>query len=196
MTKENLVKQLEEAKSLSSQVDIDKVVELIKQIETPTRFTQELADEICGQIERCLDHNCDDLVDKDNATFSIGYGNVIEIDEEYENLKPGWMIIKKDLLTRQTKIKMKPYLSSFNVKPEKSQQEISLDVLNALCELHEKRTTKYIELYGYDNWEKMFIYKNYDYQWVDKLDEQYEREIEEEIMTEMSFIENDYENNH
>ena len=42
----------------------------------------------------------------------------------------------------------------------------------------------------------MFIYKNYDYQWVDKLDEQYEREIEEEIMTEMSFIENDYENNH
>ena len=91
MTKENLVKQLEEAKSLSSQVDIDKVVELIKQIETPTRFTQELADEICGQIERCLDHNCDDLVDKDNATFNIGYGNVIEIDDiqldSYETMR-------------------------------------------------------------------------------------------------------------
>ena len=81
MTKENLVKQLEAAKSLSSQVDIDKVVELIKQIETPTRFTQELADEIASKIERCLDHNCDDLVDKDNATFNIGYGNVIEIDD-------------------------------------------------------------------------------------------------------------------
>ena len=91
MTKENLVKQLEEAKSLSSQVDIDKVVELIQQIETPTRFTQELADEICGQIERCLDHNCDDLVDKDNATFNIGYGNVIEIDDiqldSYETMR-------------------------------------------------------------------------------------------------------------
>jgi hypothetical protein len=81
MTKENLVKQLEAAKTLSSQVDIDKVVELIKQIETPTRFTQELADEIASKIERCLDHNCDDLVDKDNATFNIGYGNVIEIDD-------------------------------------------------------------------------------------------------------------------
>ena len=41
MTKETLVAQLEAAKSLSSQVDIDKVVELIKRIETPTLFTQE-----------------------------------------------------------------------------------------------------------------------------------------------------------
>jgi len=81
MTKETLVNQLESAKALSSQVDIDKVIELIKQIETPTKFTQELADEICGQIERCLDHNSDDLVDKDNVTFNIGYGNVIEIDD-------------------------------------------------------------------------------------------------------------------
>ena len=81
MTKETLVNQLEAAKSLSSQVDIDKVVELIKQIETPTRFTQELADEICSQIERCLDNNADDLVDKDNVTFNIGYGNVIEVDD-------------------------------------------------------------------------------------------------------------------
>jgi hypothetical protein len=81
MTKETLVVQLEAAKSLSSQVDIDKVVELIKQIETPTKITQELADDICSKIERCLDNNCDDLVAKDDVTFNIGYGNVIEIDE-------------------------------------------------------------------------------------------------------------------
>jgi DNA integrity scanning protein DisA with diadenylate cyclase activity len=81
MTKETLVVQLEAAKSLSSQVDIDKVIELIKQIETPTRITQELADDICSKIERCLDNNCDDLVDKDNVSFSIGYGNTIEIDD-------------------------------------------------------------------------------------------------------------------
>jgi hypothetical protein len=81
MTKETLVNQLEAAKSLSSQVDIDKVVELIKQIETPTRITQELVDDICSKIERCLDNNADDLVDKDNVSFSIGYGNVIEVDD-------------------------------------------------------------------------------------------------------------------
>jgi hypothetical protein len=81
MTKETLVNQLEAAKVLSSQVDIDKVVELIKQIETPTRITQDLVDDICCKIERCLDNNSDDLVDKDNVTFNIGYGNVIEIDD-------------------------------------------------------------------------------------------------------------------
>ena len=81
MTKETLVAQLEAAKSLSSQVDIDKVVELIKRIETPTLFTQELADEIAGKIERCLDNNSDDLVNKEDSTFDIGYGNVIEIDD-------------------------------------------------------------------------------------------------------------------
>ena len=81
MTKETLVTQLEAAKSLSSQVDIDKVVELIKQLETPTLFTQELADEIAGKIERCLDNNSDDLVNKEDATFDINYGNQIEIDD-------------------------------------------------------------------------------------------------------------------
>ena len=55
MTKETLVNQLESAKALSSQVDIDKVIELIKQIETPTKITQELVDDMCNKIERCLD---------------------------------------------------------------------------------------------------------------------------------------------
>ena len=81
MTKETLVNQLEAAKVLSSQVDIDKVIELIKQIETPTRLTQDLVDDICSKIERCLDNNSDDLVDKDNVSFSIGYDNRIEIDD-------------------------------------------------------------------------------------------------------------------
>ena len=81
MKKETLVAQLEAAKALSSQVDIDKVIELIKQIETPTRITQELVDDICNKIERVLDNNSDDLVDKDNVSFNIGYGNTIEIDD-------------------------------------------------------------------------------------------------------------------
>jgi len=88
MKKEELVKQLEAAKVLSSQVDIDKVIVLINQIESGTKvgLTQELADEIAGRIERCLDSNSDDLVDKDNAEFSIGYGNVIELDSYQINV--------------------------------------------------------------------------------------------------------------
>jgi hypothetical protein len=80
MKKETLVNQLEAAKSLSSQVDIDKVVELIKQLETPSLFTQELADEIANKIERCLDNNSDGLVDLDSAEFELNYDNRIELN--------------------------------------------------------------------------------------------------------------------
>jgi RNA binding exosome subunit len=83
MKKEELVAQLEAAKTLSSQVDIDKVIALIEQItpEVKVGITQELADEIAEQIERCLDYNSNDLVDKDNITFEIAYGNTIEVDD-------------------------------------------------------------------------------------------------------------------
>ena len=93
MKKRELVAQLEAAKSLSSQVDIDKVIELINGLDltkTPL-FTQELVDDICNRIELCLDNNSDDLVDKDSVEFSIGYGNVLEIDtaqiDTYETMR-------------------------------------------------------------------------------------------------------------
>ena len=83
MKKEELVVQLTTAKALSSTVDIDKIIALIEQItpEKQTGITQELADEISGKIERCLDRNSDELVDKDDVTFSIDYGNTILIDD-------------------------------------------------------------------------------------------------------------------
>jgi len=88
MKKTDLVAQLQAAKALSSQVDIDKVIALIEQItpEVKVGITQELADDIANKIERCLDHNADDLVDKDNVTFSINYGNTIEIDDAQINV--------------------------------------------------------------------------------------------------------------
>jgi len=84
MKKAELVAQLETAKVLSSQVDIDKVIELINKLDdvtTVTKLSEELINEISNEIERCLDNNSyDDLVDKDSAEFSIGYNNVIELD--------------------------------------------------------------------------------------------------------------------
>jgi hypothetical protein len=47
-----------------------------------------------------------------------------------------------------------------------------------LCNLYEKRTNEYIEMYGYDTWEKKFRYHDYDYDWVDRLDEEYELRME------------------
>jgi RNA binding exosome subunit len=83
MKKEELIAQLQAANTLSSTVDIDKMIALIKQItpEAQTGITQEIADQIASRIESCLDRNSDDLVNKDDASFSIDYGNTISIDD-------------------------------------------------------------------------------------------------------------------
>jgi acyl-CoA reductase-like NAD-dependent aldehyde dehydrogenase len=82
MKKEEIVKQLEEAKTLTSQVDIDKVIALINQIEPETKsgLTFEDTQNILDKIERALDRNSDHLVNKDTAEFEINYGNTVELD--------------------------------------------------------------------------------------------------------------------
>jgi len=82
MKKEEIVKQLEEAKTLTSQVDIDKVIALINQIEPETKsgLTFEDTQNILDKIERALDYAGDDIVVKDSAEFNICYGNTLELD--------------------------------------------------------------------------------------------------------------------
>ena len=81
MKKEQLIAQLEGVKVLSTQVDIDKVIALIQQLESEQKagLTQELAEEIANRIERSLDYNSSDLVDCDSAEFELNYDNRIEL---------------------------------------------------------------------------------------------------------------------
>ena len=81
MKKEQLSAQLEGVKVLSTQVDIDKVIALIQQLETKTKagLTQDLAEEIANRIENILDRNESDLVDCDSAEFELNYDNRIEL---------------------------------------------------------------------------------------------------------------------
>jgi len=85
MKKEQLISQLEGAKALSSQVDIDKVIELIQQLDPEVRIekvlgmSQELAEEIAEKIERSLDYNSGSLIDFDSAEFELSYRNEISL---------------------------------------------------------------------------------------------------------------------
>ena len=85
MKKADLISQLEGAKALSSQVDIDKVIELIQQMDPEVRvekelgMSQELAEQIANQIERCFDYNSSSLVDYDTAEFELSYRNEITL---------------------------------------------------------------------------------------------------------------------
>jgi hypothetical protein len=83
MKKEELLAKLEVAKEVTSVVSIDLIISALNELELPTKtgITQELADEIANRIELCLDRNADDLVYKDNITFSLNFGNQLEIDE-------------------------------------------------------------------------------------------------------------------
>ena len=92
MKKENLIAQLEAAKALTSVVSIDNVIALIQQLEAEVQvekvfgITQELAEDIANKIERCIDNNSSDLVDRDSAEFELSYDNRIELNRADVNV--------------------------------------------------------------------------------------------------------------
>lgn len=102
-----------------------------------------------------------------------------KIEPSLENLKPGWLLIKRDSKTGKIITKHGPKTHFFEEKI-KSEKELAMDVLNSLVKLHEKRKAEYIELNGYDTWEKMFKFPNW-------------RE-EEAYLAAMEEMENEYEN--
>lgn len=87
MKKENLIAQLEAAKALTSVVSIDNVIALIQELEQEQKsvkvfgISEELASTIGDKIQRALEYNSDDLVDKDSACFEISYDNRVELTE-------------------------------------------------------------------------------------------------------------------
>ena len=84
------------------------------------------------------------------------------IDTDLENLKPGWVLLKSDPLTRRTIIKHHPEINIIEkTEKEKTEKEIAINVLNVLVDIHEKRTREYIENFGYDEWERMFKFPDW-----------------------------------
>jgi hypothetical protein len=90
-----------------------------------------------------------------------------------------WASYKLD----HTQFKINETFTSTNItksNPIISKKEVELneceEILEALSFLHEKRTEEYIQLWGEEEWERMFIFPNHDYEYFDKLDEAYEIE--------------------
>jgi hypothetical protein len=88
MTKETLVAQLEGAKVLSSQVDIDKVIELLNQlvpeqvVRTEFKMTPDAFENFIDKVNNAVDGlRTDRAVDRDSATFGISYNNQVELED-------------------------------------------------------------------------------------------------------------------
>ena len=86
MKKSVLIAKLEGAKELTTVVSIDLVLAALGMLEDEVKvekvfgISQALADDIANKIERTLDRNASDLVDRDSAEFSLNYDNRIELD--------------------------------------------------------------------------------------------------------------------
>jgi hypothetical protein len=103
-----------------------------------------------------------------------------------EIIPPGWSYYKytkfKHKLCGDTNSEVtikiqKPFIEKkFEIIRQKVVLNEPEEIINALSLLHEKRTNEYKELWGEDEWERMFMCPNYDYAYFDKLDEAYEEE--------------------
>jgi hypothetical protein len=126
--------------------------------------------------------------------------NVIKIEEKTEETVPvGWSMYKysklnNNFLGKCSKLTFKIENNFIDKNKETNTEKIMLNeceaIINALSQLHEKRSNKYKEDWGEDEWEKTFIFPNYDYEYFDKLDEAYE--IEQNKINEEQYYD-DYE---
>lgn len=129
MKKENLIEQLNAAKALSSQVDIDKVIELIKQIETGG-LTEELASNISSKLESLLDNNSDDFVDLDSAEFELNYDNRIElsrVDVDVREIIQHIDAVLEEFTIEEKDLQVEAYNENFGTFLSRLENESGLD---------------------------------------------------------------------
>jgi len=128
-------------------------------------------------------------INQQGSTFLEKVGikkeKVQNIKEEEYDIPYGWVLITRDKKSNRMVLK---YNADYEAdeKKKKDQEEnkeykkklYSHEVINALVDLHLKRTQEYIDNWGYDEYERMFLDVNHDSEYFDKLDEKYEEEME------------------
>lgn len=92
-----------------------------------------------------------------------------------ETLKPGWALFTFDKGINKTTMIEKRIIK--NDEKSLNELDITYNVFDALANLHENRRQEYINNWGEDAYEEMYIFPNYDYNYFDKLDEKYEEEM-------------------
>ena len=98
--------------------------------------------------------------------------NIVETCEEY--IQPGYIVITRDKITNNVITKYGEQLW-FSCEEDYDPYK----VLDALVNLYEIRKDKYIELWGEYEYEKVFKFPRYDYDYFDRLDQEYAEYAEE-----------------
>ena len=99
-------------------------------------------------------------------------GNIICINnEEDEIVKPGWVCIKQDNKTKQP---IWVYGNCCSKVDETVTIEDPYYAFERLVTQYQKRKNEYIKTWGYEEYDKMFLFQNYDYEYFDNIDENYD----------------------
>jgi hypothetical protein len=141
-------------------------------------------------------NNTNNKIDYTSLSEKIKNKQLDKIPEinEVKNVRPGWTIISIGKKAKSN-FKLNNHINPPIIK--KTENEFAMEVLTALCDLHEYETQNYIDKYGYDNWEKKYIDPDWDHEYFDRLDEEYEAELKaEERIKLMKEYENEYEDDY
>lgn len=100
------------------------------------------------------------------------------INEDY--VESGWVVIEKNKQNKTVFTRNK--LDKYKDKDKKEDNDIILcnQIVDNLIYIHNNYKNEYIESWGEDEYEKMFLFTNYEYGYFDRLDqEEYEEYMEE-----------------
>jgi hypothetical protein len=109
-----------------------------------------------------------------------------DINEE-QVIPYGWALLTRDKKTRRLYKKYNAhYLEDILLQEQEEIEMRPVIVLDALVQLHTKRTEQYIQNWGYEEYEQMFISPYYDPYYFDKLDAKEEEEEKQNEQGEFS----------
>lgn len=103
-------------------------------------------------------------------------------------IKPGWLCMEK--ATNSNHI-----IYTYGKQTYFPREPVPIDVLNALVKLHEKQVIQYDSLWGEGAYDEQYKSPYYDYEYFDRLDEQYEDEMDRQDQEERE-KEREYDNDY
>jgi hypothetical protein len=138
-----------------------------------------------------------DIVNVKNITGPNDEEIIDENEQDNDNDKivpPGCVSIEYDKLTKQ---EIWSYGINVNNSEETKLHDEPVIVFQRLIDLYRVRKHEYINRWGIDEYDKMFMFQNYDYDYFDKLDEETEKCIKKHYQNaHIMNYNNNYNNNY
>jgi len=152
-----------------------------KQTENFIKSLDSLSDFPELQIKKTDLNNLNNNQNKTNYLDIIKINNItkseeknIDDDNDDKNIPSGCVCIKYDKKTKQLVwlYGENTYNGNKDVNSDRDENN-SFETIQRVVDLYNNRKIDYINKWGIDEYDKMFLFQNYDYNYFDKLDEKY-----------------------